>query len=284
MIHNSKNGFTLIELLISIAVLSIIGTSIFLGYGTISRNAELKTSTFKVVDVLNLARTRTLASLGASQYGVHFEQTQYALFKGSVYSAADPDTIFYPLASSVEIGNITLVGGAEDVVFERLTGKTAQTGTVRVQLVSDPGKFKTISIIGSGRADIAAATALPPSGTRVTDSRHAHFTYNQNISPAITLALDFPGYTSQNIDFQSYYSGGVFDWSGTVSVGGVDQVLRIHTHSADPSSAVFSVTRDRRYNDKALTISLDGQELLAYAAGGDAALGSSVLVSDLSLQ
>lgn len=279
-----ERGFTLIELLISIAVLSIIGTSIFLGYGTISRNAELKTTAFKVVDVLNLARTRTLASLGSSNYGVHFEQTQFALFKGSTYNALDPDTIFYPFASSVEVGAITLAGGASDVVFERLTGKTAQTGTVRVQLAGDPSKSKIISIIGSGRADIAATTALPPSGTRITDSRHAHFAYNQNVAPAAMLTLAFSGYTSQNVDFQSYYSGGVFDWSGTISVGGTDQVLRIHTHSADPSSAVFSVTRDRRYNDKALTISLDGQELLAYAAGGDVALGSSVLVSDLSLQ
>lgn len=280
----TRNGFTLIELLVSIAVISIIGASIFLGYGAISRNTELKTTTFKVVDVLNLARTRTLASLGASSYGVHFEQTQYALFKGTTYNAADPNTIFYPLSSAVEIGSIALSGGVVDVVFERLTGKTAQTGTVRVQLAADSSKFKTISIIGSGRADITAATALPPAGTRIADSRHVHFTYNQSVASALTLTLDFPGYTSQNVDFQAYYSGGVFDWSGTVSAGGTDQILRIHTHSADPSSAVFSVTRDRRYNDKALTVSLDGQELLAYAAGGDAALGSSVLVSGLSLQ
>lgn len=284
MIHNSKNGFTLVELLISIAVLSIISTSMFLAYQTISRNAELKTATFKAVDVLNLARTRTLASLGASSYGVHFEQTQYALFKGTAYSAMDPDTIFYPLPSPVEINTIALSGGAVDVVFERLTGKTAQTGTVRLELASDSTKFKTISIIASGRADIAATTALPPSGTRITDSRHTHFTYNQNIAPAATLTIDFPGYTSQNVDFQAYYSGGVFDWSGVVIVGGVDQALRVHTHSADASSAVFSVTRDRRYNDKAVTLSLDGQELLAYAAGGTVALGSSVLVSDLAAQ
>ena len=280
----TESGFTLVELLISIAVIAIISGSIFLGYGAISRNAELKTSTFKVVDVLSLARTRTLASLGASNYGVHFEQTQYALFKGTTYNALDPDTIFYPLPSSVEIGTITLSGGAVDVVFERLTGETAQAGSVRLQLAADASKYRTISIIGSGRADVAASTALPPSGTRVTDSRHAHFTYNQSIAPATTLTLDFPGYTSQNVDFQSYYSGGAFDWSGTISVGGVDQVLRVHTHSADVSSAVFSVTRDARYNDKALTLSLDGQELLAYAAGGSATLGSSVLVSDLAVQ
>lgn len=279
-----RDGFTLIELLISIAVISIIGISIFLGYGAASRNAELKTAAFKAVDILNLARTRTLASLGASNYGVHFEQTQFALFRGMTYNASDPDTIFYPLPSSVEIGSITLSGGAVDVVFERLTGKTVQTGTVRVQRTDDASKYKIISIIGSGRADIAATTALPPSGTRIADSRHTHFTYNQNIAPAAILTLDFPGYTSQNIDFQAYYVSGAFDWSGTVSVGGADQVLSVHTHSADASSAVFSVTRDRRYNDKAFAVVLDGQELLTYAAGGDVALGTSALVSDLAVQ
>lgn len=280
----TESGFTLVELLISIAVISIISVSIFLGYGAISRNGELKTNTFKIVDVLNLARTRTLASLGASSYGVHFEQTQYALFKGATYNAADPDTIFYMLPASVELDDISLAGGVVDVVFERITGKTTQTGSVRVQLVSDPTKFKIISIIGSGRADIAATTALSPSGTRVTDSRHTHVTYNQNIAPATTLTLDFPGYTAHNVDFQSYYSGGLFDWSGTVSAGGADQVVRVHTHTADASSAVFSVTRDGRYNNTAMAVVLDGQELLTYTAGGAVALGSSVLVSDLVAQ
>lgn len=282
--HASRDGFTLIELLISIAVISIISTSLFLGYGAVSRNAELKTTTFKVVDVLNLARTRTLASLGASNYGVHFEQTQYALFKGSTYNASDPSTIFYLLPASLEIANVTLAGGGADVVFDRLTGKTAQSGSLAVRLVSSPSTLRTISIIASGRADITAAAALPPAGTRVMDSRHTHFTYNQNVAPAATLTLDFPGYIAQNIDFQSYYTGGVFDWSGTVTAGGTDQILRIHTHSADAGSAVFSVTRDGRYNDKAMNVTLDSQQLLTYTAGGVVALGSSPLVSGLAAQ
>ena len=73
----------------------------------------------------------------------------------------------------------------------------------------------------------------------VSDSRHVHFTYNQSVGGAGELILDFPGYLTQNIDFQTYYNGGVFDWSGTIAVGGTNQVLRIHTHATSGFSADF---------------------------------------------
>ncbi len=279
----AERGFTLIELLISVAVLSIVSTAVFIGYRTASLNAELKTAAFQVVDVLNLAKTRTVASLAASQYGVHLEQNQYALFKGATYDALDPNTIFYAIPPSVEIVSIALAGGSSDVVFDRLTGNTVNSGSFAVRLISNATSAKTVTVSVSGRADIVTA-ALPPTGTRVSDSRHVHFTYDQNVSSAVTLALDYPGYTTYNIDFQTYFSGGVFDWSGTVSVGGVSQVLRIHTHSTSGLSAAFSVTRDLRYNDKELDIYLDGQHLLRYTAAGVVSLGSSVFVSGLAAQ
>lgn len=267
-------GFTLIEIIVAIGVMAIIGSTLFIGFSKATESADLKTSAFKVVDALQFARTRTIASLASSQYGVHFEQTQYVLFRGATYDALDPDNIVYPLSSRVEIADITLAGGGSDVIFDRITGKTVHNGTVTVRLITDPLKLKIIEISTTGRSDVSA-DALPPAGTRVSDTRHVHFAYSQGIQSGVTLALNFPGFLTQNIDFQSYWDGNVFDWSGVVSVNGSDQVLRVHTHATTGSSADFSVTRDMRYNNAALEISLDGQNLVNYAADGTVTQGGS---------
>ena len=279
-----EQGFTLIELLISIVVLTIISAVIISGYNTISKGSELKTAAFKILDVLNLAHARTIASLATSSYGVHFESSQYVLFKGTVYNAGDPDNIFYLLPSTLQIDDITLAGGGADVLFDRLTGKTSQSGSLVVQFVTDATRSKTITILSSGRSDIIE-NAQAPTGTRVTDTRHVHFTYSASIASVTNLVLTFPDdAVTQNIDFATYYSGGMFDWSGTVTVAGVNQILRVHTHANTGSSADFSVTRDMRYNIKALQISLDAQNLVNYAANGAVTQGTSLWVTEPQTQ
>lgn len=274
-----EKGFTLIEVIIAMAVAVAVGSIAFVGYRSMSAGSELKTAAFKAVDILNLARQRTLASLAASNYGVHFEQGQFILFKGAIYDPLDPDNIFYPLTDSLEISEIVLNGGGSEVVFNRITGETANTGTVKIQVQDDSSRFKTVEVLSSGRADVASGS-LAPANTRVTDSRHVHFTYSQDISSIGFLTLNFPDdATTQSVDFSTYYSGGVFDWSGTVTVSGSPQVLRIHTHSADASSANFSITRDLRYNDKKLEIFLDGANIINYSAVGDVTNGSSMWAS-----
>ena len=264
---NRKGGFTIIELLIVIGAVAILTAGALVSYRSASGGIELKTNAFKIVDVLNLARQRTIASLGSSEYGVHFEANQLVLFKGAAYSAPDPDNIFYALPDTLEVVDVSLAGGGFETVFDRITGKTAQSGSLKVQLVSDTGKFKTINILSSGRADISSDT-LAPAGTRIADSRHVHFTYEQGVSLAGTLALDFPPFLTQNITFSDYFSGGVFDWSGTITVDGSPQVLRIHTHATSPTSADFSITRDKRYNNKELHIFLDIENIINYSTTG----------------
>lgn len=275
-----RKGFTLIELLVTIGVIAIMSAGVFVGYRGMSGRFELKTQSFKVLDVLNLARARTLASLGASTYGVHFEQTQFVLFRGASYDALSPDNVFYILPTSVEIADIALTGGGADVVFNRLTGATSQSGSLKVRLVSDISRLRTIEVLVSGRSDMTAS-ALAPSGARIVDTRHVHVTYNQDARSAGTLTLTFPdgGPLVQNIDFQDNIIGGVFDWSGTVTVNGSPQVLRVHTHSMDASSAQFSVTRDLRYNTEALQLTLDGENLVNYSSAGAVTQGSSLWVA-----
>lgn len=279
MLHDLR-GFTLIELLVAIAVLAILSVSLFIGYRSVSGNFEVKTSAFKILDALNLARTRTVSSLGASSYGVYFEPTQFTLFKGTSYVLGDPNNIMYLLPATAEIANIALAGGGVAVIFDRITGKTAQTGTLQVRLISTPSKLRTIEVLASGRSDITESELNPSGTTRKTDSRHVHFTYGQGIAATVSLVLNFPNdAVIQNIPFPAYYTGGAFDWSGTITVAGSPQVLRVHTHATTAGSADFSVTRDLRYNNKALQISLDTQNIVNYSAVGVVTQGSSAWAS-----
>ena len=199
----SAIGFTLVEILISIAVVGIFSSVILLGYNAISSSADLRTATSQILDILNLARTRTTASLGSSSYGVHFEQSQFVMFKGTSYDVSDPDNVFYLLPDSVEIVEITLAGGGPDVVFDRISGKTSNNGTLKVRLKNNTPRYRIITVLLSGRSDTSESTQAP-GGTRITDSRHVHFNYAQDIRSAVTLTLNFPGFLSQDITFQNY--------------------------------------------------------------------------------
>jgi hypothetical protein len=125
-----------------------------------------------------------------------------------------------------------------------------------------------------------------------TDSRHVHFNYNANAQDALTLHLIFPDYPADNydIDFQANLNPDrtEFFWEGTVLVGPTgqktEQKLKIHTHSLSSSAAQFCIHRDRRFNDKALRIDLDNENLINYSAGGEVTQGTSAYVSEPELQ
>src|SRR3989344_3437250 len=136
-----SRGFTFIELLVVIGMIAVLASGALIAYRAASGGIEPKTNAFKIVDVLNLARQRTIASLGASNYGVHFETNQFVLFKGTVYNASDPNNIFYSLPAALEIADVSLAGGGSEVAFDRITGKTAQSGSLKAPLVNDTSKY-----------------------------------------------------------------------------------------------------------------------------------------------
>ncbi|MBI2450900.1 MAG: hypothetical protein HYV52_00975, partial [Parcubacteria group bacterium] len=184
----------------------------------------------------------------------------------------------FNLTSGVSISNINLNPAGADILFARVTGAPSRTGTIEIlHNISQ----ETISIIidQAGQVGIAPQDSLPPLNTRAVDSRHVHFIYNQNVQNAVTLTLVWPDYPADNqsISFQSYLNPAKddFDWAGTVIVNNQPQVLRIHTHSLSGVAAQFSITRDQRYNNVAMQINLDGQNLINYSAIGATTQGSA---------
>jgi len=284
-------SFSLIEILIIIGIVITLVAIAVPSYRFFQKETDLNNSAEEIINVLRLAQNKTLASEGASRYGVYFNQStnphQYTLFKGGSYAGRDSSfDENHKLADSLEISEINLSGGSE-VVFDRILGTTSQFGSVSIRLKDTPEKVKTIYVDNSGQVSLTFPT-VPSDTSRIKDSRHVHFTYNQDAQTATTLHLIFPDFPGDNYDisFQNYLNPEKteFYWEGTISVGPIgnkaDQKLKIHTHSLGIASAQFSIHRDKRYNDKALSITLDYQNLINYTADGQTAQGTSVFVSE----
>jgi len=263
-----KNNFgvTLTESIITIGILVILITISIPVFRLFQRNSDLNNSTEEVINTLRLAQNKTLASEGASQYGVDFDDTssphRYTLFKGSDYASRDVslDEI-YRIPETVEIYEIDL-GGGNEVIFDRITGMTSQSGHVFLRLKTDMTKTKTIYVTGSGQVSLDVPS-IPTDG-RTQDSRHVHFDLGWSIQNSTDLKFYFPNIPqTEIIDMADYFnvSKTEFDWEGVFSVGGVDQVFQVHTHSLDAFNTLLCIHRDRNNNQS-------DQEVIVYIIDG----------------
>jgi len=279
-------GVTLIELLVVVGIFIILTAISVPAFRYFQRESDLNNSTQEIINTLRLAQNKTLASEKESNYGVHFETEKFVLFKGTSYNPSAANNEIHNLPKNVEIYEISLAGGGAEVVFERLTGETNQSGKVSLRLKSDFSKTRTVGIESSGK--ITLGEEVNPSDLPGGDSRHVHVDYTWNIDTAIEkLTLTFEGGTVEEITIANYLPGGEIDWEGEVDVGGDSQKLKIHTHRLNNPDTQFCIHRDRRYNNKSLTITISGDpsggSIIEYSADGSITYTSSY-VSDFQKQ
>lgn len=260
-------GFSLVEIIAVVGILSLlIGLSVA-GYRTFEKNVTLETVSQQIVIVLDDARSRTVGSEGDSQYGVRFQNNTYTLL-------ASPNEV-HTLPEDVEFGSITLEGVGSDVMFNRISGTTDQPGAVVVRFVDRPETAQTITISAQGQADTAGS--VTPTDTRVTDTRHVHFTLGWTIQGTSTLTLSFssPSHV-ENISMADYFNSDQteFDWEGSIDVNGNEEHLRVQSHSIDATNTTLSIERARVVNDIAVAIAIDGNDIVSYTGSGDATVGS----------
>ena len=269
----NKKGFSIIEILMVVFIMTVLMVLGFINYRAFEKKMELNTTVNKIILSLQLAAGKTISSEGSTVYGVHFEADSYTLFRGASYSALDSNNVVSNLSSTIEIYNIGV--GGSDVIFDRITGGTANSGDIGLRIGSYPLVTKTIKVLSSGRVGLTGA--VTPTGARATDFRHTHFDLGWTIQGQTNLVLNFTDTPNvqETIDMADYFTGGQteFDWEGSVNVNGSPQILRIHTHSIDAFNTMLCIHRDGRYNNKQLQVSIDGKDIVSYTAAGTATIG-----------
>lgn len=240
-------SFTLIELIVTIGIILVLVVLGALAFRTFQKESNLANNTEEIINILRFAQNKTLASEDASTYGIHFENDKFVLFKGAVYDPLASDNDVYNLSSSVEINEINLAGGASEVIFDRVTGTTVQSGNISLRSKLDLSKTRVVYIESSGQVGLSVPST-PSDENRVKDSRHVHFDLGWSIENATTLKFDFiDAVQIETIAMSEYFNTEKteFDWEETFSVGGADQVFRIHTHLLDISNTLLCIHRDR---------------------------------------
>jgi len=288
-------GLTIPELLVAISVMLILFLLTLTTFIHIQKESDLNNSAEEIINTLRLAQNKTLASEGASQWGVYFTTStdphQYVLFKGDSYlnRTTSSDEV-HQLSKSIEIYEIDLWGGNE-VVFEKVTGytsSTSQIGKVSLRLKDEPLKTKTIYVENSGLISLTNPSTLSDQN-RLKDSRHVHFDYTRQISTStekLILIFTYDTFsTTKEIIIADNIKDNQVYWEGEVDAGGEIQKIKIHTHKLnDPATgSQFCIHRDRRYNTKAITIEISGDSsgnLISYDAAGQTIKGNSIYVSE----
>lgn len=276
---NMRGGFSLVELLIVISLSIILTTVVVISYRSIGQNTDLNTLTQRLVSTLDRARERTVSSENDANFGVHIQSDRYIEFKGPTYNASASDNINHIFSSKFEVSSINLTGGGSDVIFDRLSGQTSQSGTLVLRAKNDPANTKTIRVQSEGQVDVAGT--VNPADTRLKDSRHLHFDLGWSLQGASTLTLVFENPpnpdTTYNLSMAEHFNAdqSKFDWEDALDVNGTSQTLHIHTHTLTSTNTILSIHRGRDLNSKAVTVAIDNQEIVSYDAAGTATSGAS---------
>jgi prepilin-type N-terminal cleavage/methylation domain-containing protein len=144
-----RKGFTLIEVLIVVTLFAIISGIIAVSLSRYTQTQVIAGTAAAIASSLEDARSRTLSSRGASPYGVHLEDGSITLFKGDSYAVGNADNEVTSLDPRADI-TLALNGGGSDIVFERLSGETANYGTISIALADDATNFKIITLQETG--------------------------------------------------------------------------------------------------------------------------------------
>lgn len=149
-----KKGFSIVEIVVVIAIMGVIAGFVSVSFSAF-RNTKLLDSTAEdVLSLVNTARVKSISSENASVHGVHFETDRAVLFAGNVFTEPSASNVEINLSPAMEISSVSLAGGGADIVFERITGETADYGSVIIRSKSDTSKTKTLKIKSAGVAEV----------------------------------------------------------------------------------------------------------------------------------
>lgn len=145
ILDSTSNGFTLIEVLVVIAISSMLLVMGLFASFDFYRGYQLNTERDIALGALEKARSRALSNMFESSFGVHVENSQYIIFRGSTYVVGAGTNEVIPGNTSISKSPTPY-----NIVFTELTGLPDAAG---VLTLSDDANSKIISINNEGRID-----------------------------------------------------------------------------------------------------------------------------------
>jgi type II secretory pathway pseudopilin PulG len=140
ILKNTK-GITMIEIALVIIIFGIsVGLSILYHQSSQIR-ADLRSQVSQFTSYVRLAHSNALSGLNDDSHGVHLETSSYTTFIGDTYDPLDDFNFVMDLPGALEIQNINLNGGGNDIIFTTSAGETNNYGSV--DFVSDQIKQTT---------------------------------------------------------------------------------------------------------------------------------------------
>lgn len=125
-----RRGFSLIEVVFVVALLFIVASIIMVGFQNFAGFQQYNQAVGDIQFTLDQTRMNARGAVDDRAHGIRFFSDSVTQFVGDSYVAADPQnkTISYSLITLTT----DLSGGANEVVFDKLTGLPSATGTVTV--------------------------------------------------------------------------------------------------------------------------------------------------------
>jgi prepilin-type N-terminal cleavage/methylation domain-containing protein len=127
-------AFTLTEILIVLALVALVSAVSWPLIGNWAFGARASGARSELVQMIRLARERSLAQFKGSTYGIKLMPDSYVLFKGTAYASRDSS---YDLAVSLSQGlglswQLTGSGQADEVVFSSTSGEPSRWGSITI--------------------------------------------------------------------------------------------------------------------------------------------------------
>ena len=150
----NRKGFSLIELIIVVSIAMILMAISITTFFSVSDQQSLEKDVNYAIALVEKARLQTVNSKDNSQFGVRFASSSVTLFQGTTYVAGSSTNTVFSFSPKVEIHSINLSGGTQNTTFEKITGKSSATGTVRFRLKTNQSASTTVVVYKTGLVEI----------------------------------------------------------------------------------------------------------------------------------
>ena len=146
-------AFTLVEVILTVTILMIgIGAGVSWTLQAIN-SVELQSATESVVSLVRNAQAAAQKNYEDKNQGIFLESNKYSYFMGDSYDlSAAEDRQEFELPQGIEIAEVNLNGGLEEIVFQKGKGDTEEYGSFKL-LHSASGDYFTVSIFPLGLID-----------------------------------------------------------------------------------------------------------------------------------